>query len=259
MQTWFEIWYDVQQVQGRQIWERNESHCKWQSQSQHSVMRHGLKNEPTHAGPGRQPGSEREPGKNTCCPATLSFSLSGDHLHSSYRHKISSTKQNKQKYPLEFKLSYIHNHSINSADALKYRPVSEECKMKFNELFRNDQSLSSAFAQYKRELLSGKNDIEMMTIMADRSLVPDYFWVFYFHKKYIESTYGSASGPDVYKRAKERIDTYNEKNGAELAKMEESEKGEIIIVICDKFCRRVHEKVPETGDIVLVDATSNLD
>ena len=26
------------------------------------------------------------------------------------------------------------------------------------------------------------------------------------------------------------------KNGAELAKMEESEEGEIIIVICDKFC-----------------------
>ena len=131
--------------------------------------------------------------------------------------------------------------------------------MKFNELFRNDHSPSSAFAQYKRDLLSGKNDIEMMTIMADRSLVPNYFWVFYFHKKYIESTYGSVGGPDVYIRAKEHIDSYNEKNGAEFAKMEESEKGEIIIVICDKFCRRVHEKVPQAGDIVLVDAASNLD
>ena len=76
---------------------------------------------------------------------------------------------------------------------------------------QGDHTPSSAFAQCKRDLLSGKNDIEMMTIMADRSLVPDYFWVFYFHKKYIESPYGSASGPDVYKRAKERIDSYNEK------------------------------------------------
>ena len=73
--------------------------------------------------------------------------------------------------------------------------------MKFNELFRNDHSLSSVFAQYKRDLLSGKNDIEMMT-MADHSLVPDYFWVFYFHKKYVKSTYGSESIPDGYKRAK---------------------------------------------------------
>ena len=78
---------------GGQIWERNESHCS--RICQHSVVRHGLRNEPTHAGPGRQRGSERELGKNTCCLATLSFSLSGDRLHSSYRHKISSTKQNK--------------------------------------------------------------------------------------------------------------------------------------------------------------------
>ena len=110
--------------------------------------------------------------------------------------------------------------------------------MKFNELFGNDHSPSSAFSQYKRDLLSGRNDIEMMAIMADGSLVPDYVWVFYFHKKYTESTYGSASGPDVHRLAKERIDIYNEKNGAELAKMEESEKGETIIVICDKFCPR---------------------
>ena len=78
--------------------------------------------------------------------------------------------------------------------------------MKFNELFRSDHSPSSASLLSTR----GKNYVEMMTIMGDRSLVPDYFSVFYFHKKYIESMHGSASGPDVYKRAKERIDSYND-------------------------------------------------
>ena len=98
-----------------------------------------------------------------------------------------------------------------------------------------------------------------MTIMADgRVVVPDYFWVFHFHKKYIESTYGQASGPDAFNLVKERINSYNEKNGMEFAKIETTENGEVIIVICDKCYRRVHENVPQAGDIVLVDATSNL-
>ena len=41
--------------------------------------------------------------------------------------------------------------------------------------------------------------------------------------------------------------------------MEETAKGEIIVDICDPFCRRVHENLPQAGDIVLVDVTSNLD
>ena len=32
-------------------------------------------------------------------------------------------------------LDFDHNHSINSADALRYRPVSEDCKIIFLELF----------------------------------------------------------------------------------------------------------------------------
>ena len=80
---------------------------------QHAVRRHSLKNAPTHSGPERQPGSEREPGKNTCCSANNSFSLSGEKLHSSKHQKMSLRNQHTDKYPLEFKLSYIHNHSIN--------------------------------------------------------------------------------------------------------------------------------------------------
>ena len=43
---------------------------------EHNVRRHHLKNGSEHSGPGRQPGAERQPGKNTVCPASLTFSLS---------------------------------------------------------------------------------------------------------------------------------------------------------------------------------------
>ena len=64
-----------------------------------------------------------------------------------------------------------------------------------------------------------------MAIMANRSVVPGYFWVFHFHKRYMESTYVPASGPDAFNLAKERINSYNEMNGMELAKIETTVNG----------------------------------
>ena len=52
---------------------------------------------------------------------------------------------------------------------------------------------------------------------------------------------------------------YNEWHGMELAKMSQTENGETIVAICDSFFCRVHENLPQAGDIVLVDSTSNLD
>ena len=56
--------------------------------------------------------------------------------------------------------------------------------------------------------------------MADRSIVPDYMWVYYFHRKYIEATFGSLNGPDAYNLASDRIKNYNDKHGSEVAKLE---------------------------------------
>ena len=50
---------------------------------QHFVKRYHLKTNAPHKGPGRQPGSECVPGKNTGCPAKLKFTLSGSTLHTS--------------------------------------------------------------------------------------------------------------------------------------------------------------------------------
>ena len=88
-------------------------------------------------------------------------------------------------YPLEITLDFMHNHNINSADALRYRPVSEEVKGKFIELFSEDYAASSALAKYKEDLRRNCSEDEFTVKMADWS-VPDYFWVFHFHARYIE-------------------------------------------------------------------------
>ena len=209
-------------------------------------------------GAGRQPGCKKIPGKDTCCPAKLQFSLSGERLHTSDRYRLSITKQNKTNYPLELKLDYLHNHSINSADAMRYHPVSKECQDEFTALFKEDHTPSNALAQYKKNLRSNNDENDFLA-MADRSVMPDYMWVFHFHRKYFELTFGSLNVPDAYKLAEERVKIYNEKNDSEVGKIEVAANGEIIVAVCDAFCRRVHKHVPQVGDMVLMDATSNLE
>ena len=42
-------------------------------------------------------------------------------------------------------------------------------------------------------------------------------------------------------------------------KMAQSPAGETVVVICDPFMRRVHKMIPQSGDLLFLDATSNLD
>ena len=141
---------------------------------------------------------------------------------------------------------------------MRYRPVSEECKEAFINLFKEDHTPSSALAHYKK-YVSGTLPENDIVSMADRSIVPDFFWVFHFYSKYAEDNFGSVNGPKALNRTKDRINLYNEKHGMVLAKIEQLDDGEIVVAICDKFCRRVHEYVHQSGDIVLMDSTSNLD
>ena len=221
------------QVRGDELGEGIKMIMRGDRKCHHHVRRHNLKKDAPHrSGSGRQPGAECQPGKNTDCLATINFILAGDRLYNSKRYKLSNAKQLRIKFPLEFKVKYIHNHSINSAIALGYRNVSKECEETFTCLFAEGHSPSSAFAQYKKDFLL-KNEKSYLTLCADRNVMPDYMWAFHFHDKYMQETYGSVNGPDAYKLAEERVKAYNEKNGSELAKIERTEAGEIVVVVCD--------------------------
>ena len=133
-------------------------------------------------------GMMKEPGKNTNCQAEIIFNISAP-CNSKCQDFV------KNKYPLEIKLYYIHNHAIAAADALRYRPVSEETKQLFIDLFNEDVSPSSA---YRRVIDHLDNDTDH-TFAADRFHVPDYKWVFNFHAQYIKERFGSSNGADIFK------------------------------------------------------------
>ena len=216
----------------------------------HNVRRHTLKDiAPRKKGPGGQPGAERVPHKNTECPAVLNFTLSGSQLHTSHHKKLSLTRRLKDTYPLEITLQFVHNHSINSGDALRYRPVSDEVKQIFLGLLADDYTVSSALAKYKEELRNNCTETEFTMKMANQSIVPDYFWVFHLHEQYIEKRYGTINGVDAYRRAVEKIDKYNEKHGEEKKwrKSRKQPKARLLLPLLIRFVnestKRSHKRV----------------
>ena len=71
---------------------------------------------------------------------------------------------------------------------------------------------------------------------------------------------------DAYVKIVEFVKEYNEKttknnpiDGNEMfAKVAQTEDGETCIAICDPFQRRVHKMIPQSGDLMMMDATSNV-
>ena len=74
-------------------------------------------------------------GKETNCPARIYFKLKStdQHVHD----------EACSLFPLELSIAFIHNHSIVSANAVKYHDVSDETKETFIELFEAAHSASA--------------------------------------------------------------------------------------------------------------------
>ena len=53
----------------------------------------------------------------------------------------------------EAMLQHTHNHAINVADALRFRPISDETKSKYYDLFKQGHSPSSAHLKYETNLM----------------------------------------------------------------------------------------------------------
>ena len=103
-----------------------------------------------------------------------------------------------------------------------------------------------------------KHGEQYVTVSANRAIMPDYKWVFNFHANFMQNMFGKINFPEAFEKALTKAKEYNEKNGEVLCLVEQVE-GETIVAVCDMLTRRVHKLLPQAGDIVYVDATSNLD
>ena len=200
------------------------------------------------------------------CPAVITYRL--DQAKEILPRDSDERKAKKileRDFPLFFSFNLIHNHQTNRHEHSRFGTVSEETKRRFVELFEEGLTASAAWHAFRDEIV--KNNPENFHILlGNRRVVPDYFWPHKFFAKWIEDKIGSFDGVDAFKRLKNFVDNFDQRNqeieklqgDEKYAEIQQTEDGQTVVVIIDRFMRRVHSMVPQSGDMLIMDATSNI-
>ena len=186
--------------------------------------------------------------KNTKCEASITFSLA----------KHDHQEDNCQEYPLQITINFTHNHPVLAASAWSFHPVNDDTKAAIIKLFQEGHSASSAYHNYKKSLVE-KYKSGFIQISADTSIMPKYQWFFRQFQSYMKENYGGINSPESFFKAVSEIRKHNDEKGYEYAKAVQKDTGDFIIVVSDALSRRVCEYLPQSGDLIFIDATSCLD
>ncbi|GES80853.1 hypothetical protein GLOIN_2v1883854 [Rhizophagus clarus] len=100
----------------------------------------------------------------------------------------------KRKLLLYVNLENTHNHIPYSAESLSFRPVCKIIRDKYIKLFKNGHSPTTAIYTYEDNLhLAAADEKELISLLADRAINPDYNFVYNLFKKYREINLGLGS------------------------------------------------------------------
>ena len=117
---------------------------------------------------------------------------------------------NLQEYHTLVKLTFDHNHSTESAQALGFRPVLDKTKEKYISLFKMGHSASSARFYYETLLLTNQSGDTQRKI-ADRALNPTKQDVYRLFNTWRQNELGDDNGESLFKQLEHEIQLYNEK------------------------------------------------
>lgn len=129
---------------------------------------------------GRTTTKEKANSRNTECPANIVM-------------KLHRKKPLGKHHLCVATIDFNHNHPIHGADALRFKKPSKEIEQKYLELFANGHKPSAAIRAYLTGLLLAHPD-NYEELVGDRSVNPDYQWVFRLHSKFRQEGGGTASG-----------------------------------------------------------------
>ncbi len=110
-------------------------------------------------------------------------------------------------HPTVLQITYNHNHPVESAHALAFRPIAQETKEKFFDLFRKGHTAVSAHHWHETELyLDGGED---QVSLADRAANPTREDISRLHIEWRKKELGADNGKSMFDRLQAEIEAYN--------------------------------------------------
>lgn len=150
------------------------------------------------------------------------------------------------------------------ADALRFRPISEETKSKYYDLFKQGHSPSSAHLEHETNLMYSDNP----QLLADRNVNPKLSDVYNLFNKWRKENLGVRTGKELFAELEKRINIYNDEHkhlGGQAAIQrfcKHEGKGNdqpLILAICTPLMARVHEHIQQSSELVFIDSSSSFE
>ena len=219
--------------------------------------------------------------KKTECPSAFKFTI---FLPTKKDKRLSSSLPYLVSHPAVFQIQFNHNHPIQSAHTLSFRPISPETKEAFFKLFRKGHSASSAHHWHETRLLLDGNEDQL--ILADRATNPTKTDISRLYQEWHSKELGAENGKALFDKLDAEIASYNaahfsqggqaklqvfqceasstdSDSEAELtvpvSKKRKRRSQPMIIAICTPLMSRVHQNIQQSCEMVFCDATSSLD
>jgi hypothetical protein len=168
-------------------------------------------------------------------------------------------------YLVEVDVKHTHNHLVNVADALRFRPITEDTKTKYFDLFKQGHSPSSAHLEYETNLMFLDNP----HLIADRNVNPKVSDVYNLFNKWRKTNLGERTGKQLFTDLEKRIHAYNdlhrESGGRAVVHRfckdsdKHGDEQPLILAICTPLMARVHKHIQQAKELVFIDSSSSFE
>lgn len=156
-------------------------------------------------------------------------------------------------------IEWEHNHSLGTLEATNFRNISPECIEKVYKLYESGLTPSTARQEYLKDLKEEcKDDLAFHTKKADRSVMPRRRDFNYIYTQFALEKFGG-KGSAMFPKLVKKLQEYKEENPESTTRHQIYDGDDIplVIAIVSPLMKRVHKKVPQSGELVFIDATSN--
>ena len=143
--------------------------------------------------------------KKTDCPSKLTITT----LLPSKKDRLASDKKPYVvTHPTVLRVTFNHNHPLASAHALSVRPISEETKELFLELFQKGHTAASAHHRHETKLyLDGGED---QTLLVDRATNPTKSDISRLYTEWQEKEFENDNGKGMFDILQAEVDAFND-------------------------------------------------
>ena len=149
--------------------------------------------------------------KKTQCPSKLCITIQ---IPSKAQSKNGPAARVLHDHKGYVQLTFNHNHPLESAHVLSFRPISAETKEKNVSMFSMGHSAATA-RHFFETLFFEEDESEMQQKLADRSVNPNVGDVNRLYKKWRQEQMGEDDGKQLLERLQCEFEAYNEKWGKE--------------------------------------------